>query len=101
MMANGVSQSPQNSLMLPAVVTLDLSGAGLDGQTAEILFKLIGGNDEDSTSTVTISNVIVVTGQAVPEPASIVPACTALVILAGFVSARSRRKTPRTTAACV
>ena len=89
-----VAESPSDGT-LPVVVSLDLSSAGLDGQTAEVLFRLSGGDDQ-STSSVTISNVIVIAGGAVPEPASIVLACTALVIVAGFVGARSRRKMPGT-----
>ena len=75
-----------------AVVSLDLSTQGLDGQSAEILFRLIGGTDPLSTSTVTISNVEIITGAAVPEPSSIVSGLTAALVLAGVFATRSLRK---------
>jgi len=85
--ANGVTvTSPPGSL---ALITLDLSSLSLDGQSAEILFRLIGGTDPSSSSSVTISNVIVNTaGSAVPEPASIISGLTGMLIVAGVVGVR-------------
>ena len=74
------------------VVSVSLAGANLDNQSVEILFKLIGGTDPDSTSSVTISNVIVIAGGAVPEPSSIVTGLTAVVIMAGAQGKRARRR---------
>jgi hypothetical protein len=68
--AGGVSVStPPGTL---AVVALDLSSLNLDGQTAQILFRLVGGTDPDSSSTVTLSNVEVINGASVPEPSTFV-----------------------------
>ncbi len=64
--ASGVSVStPSGSL---ALVTVDLSSLNLDGQTAEILFRLGGGTDHESSSTVTLSDVNVLTQSTVPVP---------------------------------
>ncbi len=90
----GVTVTPM--MGLPAVVSVDLSS--LDGQAAEIDFGLFGGSDLQSTSTVTISNVRIVTATAVPEPSSIITVLTALVGLAGASAIRSRRRSKAPTA---
>ncbi len=89
--ANGVTVStPPGSL---ALISLDLSSLNLDGQSAEILFRLIGGTDPLSSSTVTISNVIVNTaGPAVPEPSSIISGLTGMLILSVVVEVRQVRR---------
>jgi len=89
--APGVTISPLAGTL--GVISVDLSNSGLDGQTAQVLFRLIGGNDPLSTSTVTISDVIVVAGGSVPEPASIVHGLTAVVILAGALGTQFLRTT--------
>jgi hypothetical protein len=63
------------------VISVDLSSLNLAGQDAEILFRLVGGTDPDSSSTVTISNVILTGGAAIPEPGTLV-----LVVLGGLLS---------------
>jgi hypothetical protein len=75
-----------------AQVSLDL-GSTLDGQSAGILFRLNGGTEGDSGSSVTISNVEIVqaTAAAVPEPAPIVFWLTA-ILLAGVFGVRARRR---------
>jgi hypothetical protein len=55
-----------------SLVSVDLSSLNLGGQSAEILFRLVGGTDPASSSTVTLSNVIVIGGAAVPEPGTFV-----------------------------
>jgi hypothetical protein len=55
-----------------AVLSVDLSSLNLGGQSAEILFRLVGGTDPENSSTVTISDVIVKGGAAVPEPGTLV-----------------------------
>ncbi len=76
--ASGVTLSPQTGL--PVVVTLDISSPSLYGQTAELLFRLSGGDDADSLSTVTLSDVQVLGGlSTIPEPST-----ATLVILGGL-----------------
>jgi hypothetical protein len=68
--ASGVSVSPLSGA--PALISLDISPL-LAGQQAEILFRLIGGGDPLSSSTVTLSdiNVIAASGPSlIPEPSS-------------------------------
>jgi hypothetical protein len=79
--ASGVTVTPASGT--PAVVSVDISSL-LAGQPAEILFRLIGGGDSLSSSTVTISDVIVRTGAspAVPEPGAFLLA--SLGFLGGF-----------------
>jgi hypothetical protein len=93
--APGVTVSPSAGTL--GVISVDLSNAGLDSQSAEILFRLIGGTDPLSTSTVTISNVIVIAGGSVPEPASIIPSLTAVFIVAGVLGTRWRRSAAEKT----
>jgi hypothetical protein len=68
-LAAGVSESPVPGTQ-ELVVSLDISSLAA-GQQAEILFRLIGGDDL-SSSTVTLSDVGVLTSptQAVPEPST-------------------------------
>jgi len=81
--ANGVTvSSPPGSL---ALISVDLSSLGLDGQTAQVFFRLIGGTDPSSSSTVTLSNVIVNTaGSAVPEPGTFMLASLAILCCVGY-----------------
>jgi PEP-CTERM motif len=77
------------SVMTPpgvlAVVSVDLSSLGLDGMQAEVLFRLIGGLDLLSTSTVTISDVkVIAPSGAVPEPSSLVLLSIGLLSLAAI-----------------
>jgi hypothetical protein len=72
-------------------VSVDLSGLA-GGESAGILFRLIGGSDPYSSSTVIISNVEIMTGSAVPEPSSIIPGLSAVLVGAGVMGARRRRK---------
>jgi hypothetical protein len=75
------------------VVSVDLSTLGLDGQSTEVLFRLVGGTDPSSSSTVTISNVIVIAGQpVVPEPASVFSLATGALLVAGGFAMRSRKR---------
>ena len=66
--ATGAGVSPLSGM--PALVSLDLSSL-LAGQQAEILFRLIGGTDPLSSSTVTLSDVDVITASGVPEPSTL------------------------------
>jgi hypothetical protein len=79
------------------VISLNLASQGLDGQNAQLLFRLISGTDPLSASTVTVSDVIIVTGAAVPEPSSIISGLTAVVVLAGAFAVRSRRRSRAAT----
>jgi hypothetical protein len=74
------------------VISLNLASQGLDGQDVQLLFRLISGTDPLSASTVTVSDVLIVTGAAVPEPSSIISGLTACVGLAGAFGIRSRRR---------
>jgi hypothetical protein len=80
------------------VISVDLSGLGLDGQSAGVLFRLIGGTNGLNSSTVTVSNVEIITGSAVPEPTSIVTGLTAVVVVGAGLGARSRRRLKQGTA---
>jgi hypothetical protein len=64
-----------------ALVSVDLSALNLGGQSAEILFRLAGGTDPASASTLTLSNVTLIGGAAVPEPGTLV-----LGVLGGLIS---------------
>jgi hypothetical protein len=68
--AKGVTVS--SALGALAVVSVDLSTLGLDGKPAEILFRLVGGTDPSTSSTVTLSDVLVKSnsGPVVPEPST-------------------------------
>jgi len=66
-----------------AVVSVKLSCLGLAGQRAQVLFRLIGGTDPSSSSTVTLSNVDVIVA-SVPEPSAFVLASLAFLFCAGF-----------------
>jgi hypothetical protein len=93
--ASGVTVSSSPGTL--GIISVDFSTLGLDGQNAEILFRLNGGTDPLSASTVTISHVIVIANQAVPEPASMISLCTGGVILVGVYAVRSRRGSPKQT----
>jgi hypothetical protein len=80
--AMGVTASPLSGT--PTVIALDISSLGLAGQSAQVLFRLIGGTDPNSTSTVTLSNVEVIGGTAVPEPSALVLASLGFLCCAGF-----------------
>jgi hypothetical protein len=67
-----------------ALVSVDLSSLNLSGQPAEVFFRLIGGTDPASSSTVTISNVIVIGGAAVPEPSTLVLGLLGCLFSGGF-----------------
>jgi hypothetical protein len=69
--ASEVTVSPVSGT--PALISVDISPLTA-GQQAEILFRLIGGTDPSSSSTVTLSDVKVVTsaGPSVPEPSSFI-----------------------------
>ncbi len=88
--ANGVSVSSSPGAL--ALISVDLSTLGLDGQMAEILFRLSGGTDPSSSSTVTISDVKVIAGASVAEPASITSGVTGMAILSVFVAVRRHRR---------
>jgi hypothetical protein len=75
-----------------AQVSLELPSNLAAGQSAGVLFRLNGGMDGDTGSSVTISNVLIVTGAAVPEPSSIIPGLSAVFIVAGVLGTRSRRR---------
>ncbi len=74
-----------------ALVSVDLSSLNLDGQSAEILFRLAGGTDPDSSSSVTISNVIVIGGASVPEPSTLLLGVIGGLFTAGGYCWRRRR----------
>jgi len=65
-----------------AVVSVDISSLGLAGQPAEVLFRLTGGTDPSSSTTVTLSDVTVTGAIAVPEPSTFLLACLGMVCLA-------------------
>lgn len=89
--ASGVTVSSLAGTL--GVISVDLSSLALDGQTAQILFRLSGGTDPDSSSTVTLSDVKVIAGtSAVPEPASIITGLTGMLIVAGIVGMRRLRR---------
>jgi hypothetical protein len=68
--AIGVTVSPVSGS--PALVSVDISTLAA-GQQAEILFRLIGGTDPSSSSTVTLSDVKVLTNAGqIPEPSSFI-----------------------------
>jgi len=73
-------------------ISVDLSSLGLDGQTAEVFFRLIGGTDPSSTSTVTLSDVKVIAGASVPEPGTFILASLAILCCVGYHRRRLRRQ---------
>ncbi len=92
---NPAMTAPGVTVSYPAGVFAQVSvylPSTLDGQSAGVLFRLNGGSDGDIGSSVTISNVLIVTGAAVPEPSSIVPGFTAAVVVAGTLGALARRR---------
>jgi hypothetical protein len=72
-----------------AQVSVDLPSS-LVPYSAGVLFRLNGGSSGDTGSSVTISNVEIVPA-SVPEPSSIIPGLTAVLIVAGVLGTRSRR----------
>ncbi len=87
---NGVTVSSSPGSL--ALISVDLSALNLDGQTAEVFFRLIGGTDPSSSSTVTISDVIINTaGSSVPEPSSIISGLTGMLMLSVVVGVRRVR----------
>jgi hypothetical protein len=82
--ANGVTVSSLPGSL--ALISVDLSSLNLDGQTAEILFRLTGGTDPSSSSTVTLSDVNVLTQSTVtvPEPNSFILAVLGIVSWIGY-----------------
>ena len=91
--ARGVTVSPPSGT--PAVVSVDISSLAA-GQAAEILFRLIGGGDPASSSTVTISDVKVVTGStpAVPEPGAFLLASLGILGGLGYAHRLQRGRSP-------
>lgn len=77
--AAGVTVSPAADA-LPLRITLDVTGLG--GRDVEILFRVLGfGSSSDAA--VTIDDVTLTTGAAVPEPGGLALACCAGVVLLG------------------
>jgi hypothetical protein len=74
--ASNVTVSPAGSSTFPITVKFDLSSlSGLDGTNGRLLFRVIGGSDLDSLSSVSISDVTLDVGQGtstIPEPLSLV-----------------------------
>ncbi len=90
--ATGAGVSPLSGM--PALVSLDLSSL-LAGQQAEILFRLIGGTDPLSSSTVTLSDVNVITASGVPEPSTLLLGGLGILAWLGYVRrVRGRSNAP-------
>ncbi len=80
--ATGVTVSNPPGVL--GLISLDVSS--LTGQTAEILFRLTGGTDPYSSTTVTLSDVNVLTQSTivVPEPNSFITAALGIVSWIGY-----------------
>ena len=74
-----------------AVVSVNLTSLSLTGQNAEILFRLVGGTDPASSSSVTLSNVTVVGASSVPEPGTLIMGVLGVLCLSAY-HWRSRRR---------
>ena len=80
--ADGVTVSGGAGVL--AVVSVDLSSLNLTGQTAEILFRLVGGTDPASSSTVTLSDVTVIGASSVPEPGTFILGVLGVLCVSGY-----------------
>jgi len=90
--ATGVSVTPVSGL--PTRISVDISSLQA-GQHAEVLFRLIGGTDPSSSSTVTLSDVnVIAAGVAVPEP-STRDICLLITGLVGAVMVLKRHRSVR------
>jgi len=92
--ATGVSVTPVSGT--PTLISVDISSLQA-GQQAEVLFRLIGGTDPSSSSTVTLSDVdVIAAAAAVPEP-STRDMCLLITGLVGGVMVLKRHRSVRAT----
>jgi hypothetical protein len=87
--AIGVIVSPVSGT--PALISVDITSLAA-GQQGEIFFRLLGGTDPSGTSTVTLSDVKIVTssGPSLPEPGSFLLAGLGLLGWLGYLLCRPR-----------